>query len=183
MSLKFVAILFSLVATVIGATADAAASAELAARDDCDINDAAPFFRAYSNPGTDHFYTTDYEEMKYAITNLNYSYEGNMGLAFRLPTVSTTILYRLYLSPEIDHFYTTNQSEANNAVAELGYDDEGTSTYVFQTQLCASVPLYRMYDASITDHFYTTSESEREHAINVLGYSDEGIACYVLPDL
>ncbi|KAH9914688.1 uncharacterized protein B0H18DRAFT_1215844 [Fomitopsis serialis] len=174
MSLKIVATLFSLVATVIGATADAPASAVLAARADCDIDGAVPFFRAYSSADTDHFYTTDYSEMKNAITNLTYSYESNMGLVFRLPTVSTAILYRLYLPTSIDHFYTTNQSEANHAVQELGYFDEGTSAYVFQTQVCASVPLYRLYDASITDHFYTTSESERENAINVLGIRMRG---------
>jgi len=187
MSLKIVATLFSLVAAVIGTTAPAtaSASAELAARADCDTDGAVPFFRAYSTADTDHFYTTNYEEMKNAISNLSYTYESNMGLVFRLPTVSTAILYRLYhfTSGNIDHFYTTNQSEANHAIQEQGYYDEGTSAYVFQSQVCASVPLYRLYSTSATDHFYTTIESERENAISKLGYSDEGIACYVMPDL
>ncbi|KAH9830967.1 uncharacterized protein C8Q71DRAFT_862103 [Rhodofomes roseus] len=184
MSLKFVAaIVLCIVATAMGAVADPTASQDLTARADCDVDSAVPFFRAYSTSATDHFYTTNYAEMKNAITNLSYSYEGNMGLIFRIPTVSTALLYRLYSPNAFDHFYTTNQSEANNAVRELAYYDEGAAGYVFQTEICGSVPLYRLYSASAMDHFYTTSETERGNAISQLGYSDEGIACYVMPGL
>ena len=125
----------------------------------------------------------NYNEMNICIASGQYIFEGNMGLAFGLPTMSATLLYRLYSSSATDHFYTTDQAEALRMIVEMGYDDEGTAAYVYTTQLCGSIPLYRLYSPSAMDHFYTTNKTEQEHAIAELGYVSEGIACYVLPNI
>ncbi|EPT01758.1 hypothetical protein FOMPIDRAFT_1048358 [Fomitopsis schrenkii] len=93
--------------------------------------------------------------MNNTIVNSCNTFEGTMGLVFRSPTVSATLLYRVYNAPQADHFYTTSQDEAVDAIRMFGY-----------------------YNAAIIDHFYTTDETEREYAI-----AHVGIACYVLPDL
>lgn len=106
-----------------------------------------------------------------------------MGLVFREPTESTTVLYRAFYPAAHDHFYTINQTEMVNVIAKIGYHDEGTSAYVYATQICGSIPLYHLYNPRDKDNFYTTSELERNKAIKDHGCKDLGIACYVLPDL
>lgn len=121
--------------------------------------------------------------MHNAITLVNFTYEENMGLVFRTPTESTTVLYRAFSPEAMSHFYTINQTEAVQAIRQWGYLVEGTSAYVYAAQICGSIPLYRLYNPSDVDNLYTTSEAERANAIENLGYDDVGIACYVLPDL
>ncbi|EPS94903.1 hypothetical protein FOMPIDRAFT_1054665 [Fomitopsis schrenkii] len=148
-----------------------------------DTASAVPFVRAYSATLTDHFYTTNYAEMKAVTLSGTYTLEKTMGFVFRTPAPSTTPLYRLYSLGATDHFYTTSQTEANFVILNGGYGTEGTGAYVYATQVGGSIPLYRLFSPSALDNFYTTDEAEREDAVQKLGYTDLGIACYVLQNL
>ena len=150
---------------------------------DLDTANAVPFFRAYSASLTDHFYTTNYAEMKSVTSSGTYALEKAPGFVFRTPAPSTTPLLRLYSPGATDHFYTTSQTEANYVIINGGYGTEGTAAYVYATQVGGSIPLYRLYNPAILDNFFTTDEAEKENAIRNLGYADLGITCYVLRDL
>lgn len=41
-----------------------------------EIHGAKPFYRGYSPGATDHFYTTNLQEMENAVNNLGYKFEG-----------------------------------------------------------------------------------------------------------
>ncbi|EPT01770.1 hypothetical protein FOMPIDRAFT_91610 [Fomitopsis schrenkii] len=77
---------------------------QLDTRDGCDAANAVPFYRSWSGitGTTDHFYTTDHDEMNNTIVNScnTVTFEGTMGVVFRSPTVSATLLYRVYNAPQ-----------------------------------------------------------------------------------
>lgn len=147
----------------------------------CDTSAAAPFLRAYSSYYENHFYSADYNEMHVFVTNETYASQGNAGLLFREPTVSTVRLYRVVNPYSVSRYYTTNRDDADSAIINDEYTTEGIAGYVYTSQICGSIPLYHA-SLSTKDSFYTTDESELENAVKN-GYTDEGIACYVLPTL
>jgi len=141
-----------------------------------------PIFRGYNTDVSDHFYTTDLDELKNAP---GYVSEGTTGYIFPNQRPQTVPFYRLYQSSSGDHFYTINQAEMTNALSNLGFVYEGFLGYVYppsanRTSLrCGAAPLYRLYSGAAGDHFYTMSKAERN---SVLGaYTDEGVAGYILP--
>ncbi|TBU31513.1 hypothetical protein BD311DRAFT_122042 [Dichomitus squalens] len=166
---------------LLGVTALPQPDAPRLQRRDCDFP-TVPLLRAYSSNATDHFYTIDAFEMKYAVTNLGYHQENNAATVHPFQTPITIPLYRLYSPSATDHFYTTSAGERDNAT-HVGYIEEGIAAYVYETQLCGTVPLYRMYSYAYPDHFYTTDVAEKDNAINKLGYTYEGITAYVNPQL
>lgn len=146
-----------------------------------DPNTAVNLLRAFSSSASDHFYTTNVDEMGNAVQHLGYSLEGTAAKVFASQAVSTVPLFRLYSSGATDHFYTTSASERDSAVLNSGYTDEGIAAYVYNIQVCGSIPFYRLYKGGAgADHFYTTSASEASSAVANSGYSLEGIAAYVL---
>ncbi|RPD75100.1 hypothetical protein L226DRAFT_560225 [Lentinus tigrinus ALCF2SS1-7] len=152
---------------------------ELETRQSCDNLNLVPLLRAYSSKQTDHFYTTDVEEMQHAIAKDTYRSEGNEALVLFDPVPGSVALYRLWSKTFTDHFYTTSESERDAAIAGGKYDFEGITAWVFPTQACGSVPLYRLVNEVIEDHFYTTDATERDEVIAHNGYIDQGVAGYV----
>ncbi|EPS95053.1 hypothetical protein FOMPIDRAFT_1054516 [Fomitopsis schrenkii] len=123
----------------------ASSTAPQAADFGCDTDNASPLFRAYSSSNTDHFYTTDYNEMRGAIASDSYVYQGVMGLIFRLPSEGTTLLYRGFNPNVVDHFLTISQDEVDYTIAKEGYLSEGTGGHAYTTQVCGSIPLYHLF--------------------------------------
>ncbi|KAF4596996.1 hypothetical protein EYR40_007446 [Pleurotus pulmonarius] len=151
-------------------------------KDDCSAVHKATFLqRAYSGGATDHFYTTNTNEMTNAVSHLGYTREAHAAKVYNSKEAGTIPLYRLFNASAGDHFYTTSAGERDNAARALGYKSEGVAAYIYQKQICGSVPLYRLYSPSATDHFYTISKSEADNAASKLGYAKEGVAGYVLP--
>jgi hypothetical protein len=134
-------------------------------------------YRAYSGEGSDHFYTTNVDEMFRAVDGA-YTYEGVAGRCFSTQEAGTVPLYRVWGSGRLsDHFYTTSWQERDIAVAHGVYTDEGVACYVYPQQQPGTCPFYRLWNG--TDHFYTQSWQEALNATR--SYSYEGIAGYFFP--
>ncbi|KAF7430512.1 hypothetical protein PC9H_006220 [Pleurotus ostreatus] len=138
------------------------------------------FLRSYHAANTDHFYTTDVNEMNTAATTYGYNREGNAGRVYTGKTRETTPLFRVYSDYWKDHFYTTNPQERDSYVWKYKYTDEGVAGHVFRSRVCGSIPLYRLYHTGVIDHFYTTNAAEVGTA-QALGYYNEGIVGFVMP--
>lgn len=93
---------------------------------------ATPFYRLYNPITQDHFYTADYNERSYAISQCGYYGEGNEGYVYTSPSSSTVPIYRLVQPDTTDHFYTINYDEVNYAISVYGYRYEQIAGYVFQ---------------------------------------------------
>ena len=138
---------------------------------------AYALYRYYSSSGSDHFYTTNFDELGFGRSG--YSLEGIAAYISTQSYSGTIPLYRAYSSSASNHFYTTNLAELV-AAGGLGYVYEGVAGYVYSIPVTGTVPLYRYYSSSGTDHFYTTNFSEL--GAGGLGYVFEGIAGYVIPN-
>ncbi len=134
---------------------------------------AVPMHRYMSPGATDHFYTTDWNELGNG--NYGYIYEGITCYASATPRPGTVPLYRYVSYPWGDHFYTTDWNELGNGA--WGWDFEKIQCYVLPAPLAGAVPLYRYWNADIGDHFYTTNWSEL--GTGNYGWEFEWIQCYV----
>jgi hypothetical protein len=132
----------------------------------------------YWNPAvTDHFYTTELNELSY--NNLGYHLESIQCYLFPTQLVGTVPLYRYYNPSATDHFYTTNYGELG--AGAHGWTFERIQGYVYPVQKGGTVPLYRYWNAGIADHFYTTNFGELGNGAN--GWLLENIQCYVYPGI
>lgn len=153
-----------------------------------------PLYRYWKGLKTDHFYTTNIEEIGTAIPQtegrFEYTSEGIQCLIYCKPKAGTVPFYRYWSGGEvIDHFYTTNAGEIGTVtkgqVGAHGYVSEGIAGYCFPNPVPGTIPLYRYYAAHAMDHFYTTNSQEVGTTIagetGLYGYRSEGIVGYVFP--
>ena len=131
-----------------------------------------PLHRYWNPQATDHFYTTDWNELGWG--KYGWTYEGVQCYVFTDDVPGSVALYR-YWNPGIgDHFYTTSFAELENG--KYGWSLEGIQGYVFPQPGPGDVPLYRYWNPSIGDHFYTTDWNEL--GSGRYGWGLEGIQCY-----
>jgi hypothetical protein len=101
----------------------------------CYAPGAQPLYRSYHPVQRDHFYTTDWSEMEYAVDHYGFRYEGITG--YVLPEANsdynTRPLYRCYNADQHNHFYTTSWTEVQNAIDQWGYRYERREGYVFSS--------------------------------------------------
>lgn len=134
---------------------------------------SVPLHRYWNPQATDHFYTTNWNELGWG--NYGWYYEGVQCYVFPEEAPGSVPLYR-YWNPGIgDHFYTTSFAELENG--NYGWGLEGIQGYVFPQAGPNDVPLYRYWNPSIGDHFYTTDWNEL--GTGRYGWGLEGIQCYV----
>lgn len=131
--------------------------------------DIVPLHRYLNTHFGDHFYTTNYDELR----------EGGgewvkEGVACHVSSTQgpgMVPLYRYLLDEGRYHFYTTNYGELG------GEGLEGIQGYVFPTQAPGTLPLHR-YHSDSDGHFYATDyPGPSGHD----GWSYEGVQAYVLP--
>ncbi|KAL0953017.1 hypothetical protein HGRIS_007221 [Hohenbuehelia grisea] len=141
---------------------------------------AVPLLRAYSSSLTDHFYTTDPQEMEMAV-KAGYVQRGYAGRVFQTRQPYTVAFYRLWNEGGSDHFYTTSM-DMRDILVKRGFTDEGIAGYVFDKQRYReNVPLYRLHHQKDIDTFYTVSWKEKEYAKQYYGYTEQPTAAYVFP--
>jgi len=135
---------------------------------------AIPFYRYYHSGVVDHFYTTNYNELRGG--RLGWRYERIECKIYPSKVPGTVPLYRYWLS-STDHFYTTNINEIGTAtsgrVGRHGYKSEGVAGYCYPKYVPGTTALYRHFNREHSNHHYTISSSR------VSGYIYEGVACYV----
>lgn len=132
-----------------------------------------PLHRYWNPYATDHFYTTDWNELGGG--NYGWVYERVECYLFPQQVPGSVALHR-YWNPGIgDHFYTTNWSELG--AGNYGWGYEGVQGYAFTQPGPGNLPLYRYWNSDIGDHFYTTDYGEL--GPGAFGWMLEGIQCYV----
>jgi len=144
-------------------------------------------YRYFNGKISDHFYTTNYNELKSG--NGDWKYEGVQCKISQYWQPEAAPLYRYWL-PGKDHFYTTNINEIGTSIpgqtGKHGYKSEGVTGYCFYAKKSGTVPLYRYYHGGNQNHFYTTNAKEigvtGSGHIGNHGYKSEGVACYVYPN-
>ncbi|PIL35342.1 hypothetical protein GSI_02067 [Ganoderma sinense ZZ0214-1] len=139
-----------------------------------------PFFRAWNNATTDHFYTTNKTEMDAFMTQ-GYMAQGIAAyiLPSDTPAPTAVPLFRMYDAKIGDHFYTTNATYRDLLLGQGNYASEGIAGYVYPDQECGTVPLYRLLKyGEAADNFYTTDEEEVKDFIDQLGYDFMEVAAY-----
>ena len=155
----------------------------------------APLFRYWNQRHTQHFYTTDWNEIQQVIPRRKgkhgYTADGIACIILTRPTYGAVPLYRFYHSRKVDHMYTINPEEIVVPVihgrrGKNGYHFEWTAGYCYPTRIQGTVPLYRYYHAGLFNHLYTTNPAEigttSPGHVGKLGYRSEGITCYVYPN-
>jgi hypothetical protein len=136
-----------------------------------------PLYRYWNPENTDHFYTTNWNELEFG--RYGWNFEGVQCYVYQNPITGSVPLFR-YWNPAIaDHFYTTNWAELGSG--RYGWNYEGIQCYVFPVQTPGSQPLYRYWNPSAGDHFYTTNWGEL--GSGRYGWNYEGIQCYVFPNV
>jgi len=147
-------------------------------------------YRRNRKSGSDHFYTTNKQEMGTVTPGSTGTYGYiSQGVACKLLIAgaygSSVPLYRYFRGKNEDtsHFYTTNENDIGTitpgSTGKHGYRSEGIAGYCFSSQVEDTVPLHRYYNSGTTDHFYTTDWGELGNGKN--GYEYEGVQCYVFP--
>lgn len=136
--------------------------------------------RLVSTSLSDHFYTTDPDELVSAM-NGPYVFEGISGFCFSTREAGTVPLYRLWSDERKlgDHFYTTSVQEVDSALSGGAYVYQGVACYVYPQPKAGACPFYRLTTG--TDHFYTESWQEALGAMQNNNYQYEGVAAYLLP--
>lgn len=109
------------------------------------VHCSIPLYRYYSSGATDHFYTTNANEIGTTtpgqVGNHGYRSEGIAGYCFAGEIPGFTVpLYRYYQGSRRDHFYTTAASEigtiVHGDVGQHGYRSEGIACWVIPTTFC-----------------------------------------------
>ena len=103
------------------------------------IYGSVPLYRYWKASVSDHFYTTNAEEIGTTTPgqtgNHGYVSEGVAGYCFPHPSYGTVPLYRYWKASVSDHFYTTNPDEIGTTtpgqVGKHGYKSEGVACHVF----------------------------------------------------
>jgi hypothetical protein len=138
----------------------------------------APIYR-YWNPGIgDHFYTTNWSELRWGAQGWNFERQEGWLFDDQFVDCGAVGLHR-YWNPTIgDHFYTTDYRELRGG--GQGWQYEGVAGYCFPNPRNQTTPLFRYWNSNIGDHFYTTNWSELRAGQS--GYTLERIECYVRPN-
>ena len=151
------------------------------------------FYRYWRALGTDHFYTTNKNEIGTTtpgtVGHYHYTSEGTQCLVYSKKVEGSVPLYRYFRANGLDHFYTTKAAEIGTTTpGQAGkheYSSEGIAGYCFPSIKPGTIPLYRYFNPNGLDHFYTTNSKEigttTVGASGQYGYIFEGVACYVLP--
>jgi hypothetical protein len=133
-------------------------------------------YRFWNNNKGGHFYTADYNEVKYVGLTWPtvFGYEGKafcirpagmgIGASYNKP------LYRFWSDQYQGHFYTMNEAEKNDVIVRYQgiWNYEGVVGYVLPTQNSsrpAAKPVYRFWSPVYNRHFYTISEDEKNMVI------------------
>lgn len=138
---------------------------------------AVPLARYWNPQVTDHFYTTELNELSY--DNKGWNLESIQCYINRHHSPGTVPLYRYWNLIAGDHFYTTNWNELG--YGEHGWTFELIQGYVYSLHKVGTVPLYRYWNAAVADHFYTTNFNELGNGAQ--GWVLENIQCYVYPGI
>lgn len=134
-----------------------------------------PLFRYWNRGRGDHFYTTNWAELRAGRSG--WALEGIQCYIFPRRERGTVPLYRYWNPNIVDHFYTTNWNELGGG--RYGWRYEGVQGHVFSRRERNTTPLYRYWNPGIGDHFYTTNYNELRNGR--AGWRFEGIQCYVVP--
>ena len=134
---------------------------------------ATPLYRYWNAGNTDHFYTTNWNELGWGRSG--WGLEGTQCYVYQQAAPGTVRLYRYWNASIGDHFYTTDWSELGGGAHGWAY--EGVQCYVYPSPGPQRVPLYRYWNAGIGDHFYTTNWGELGAGAH--GWRFERIQCYV----
>lgn len=133
-------------------------------------------YRFWNNNKGGHFYTADYNEVKYVGLTWPtvFNYEGKafcirpavmgIGATYNKP------LYRFWSGVYDGHFYTMDETEKNDVIAKYPgiWNYEGVAGYVLPAQNSsrpAAKPVYRFWSPVYNRHFYTISEDEKNMVI------------------
>jgi hypothetical protein len=136
-----------------------------------------PLARYWNAAVTDHFYTTNLNDLSY--NNQGWGYENIQCYLFATQRPGTVPLYRYWNPGATDHFYTTNWAELG--AGAHGWTLESIQGYVYSVHVPGTVPLYRYWNAQSADHFYTTNWAELGTGAH--GWAFELVQCYVYPGI
>lgn len=114
----------------------------------------APLYRYWRLEVSDHFYTTNSNEIGSTVYGesgkYGYKYEGIQCYIYSSPVYDTVPLYRYWKGSVSDHFYTTNTNEIGTTIiGRVGrheYKCEGIVGFCFSTQKEGNIPLYRYWN-------------------------------------
>jgi hypothetical protein len=138
----------------------------------------APLYRYWNPDIGDHFYTTNWSELRWGANGWNFEQQQGWLYDDAFANCGAVGLHR-YWNPSIgDHFYTTDYNELRGG--GQGWQYEGIAGYCFPNPRNRTLPLFRYWNSGIGDHFYTTNWSELRAGQS--GYSLERIECYVRPN-
>lgn len=143
-------------------------------------NGLIPLYRYWNSRITDHFYTTNINEIGTATLGQigKHGYKSE-GVVCYVP--SPVPLHRYWNSKIGDHFYTTNYNELRSG--KNGWTYEGIQAKILSYQQPGSIPLYRYWVGK--DHFYTTNINEigtsTTGKLGKHGYKSEGTTGYCYP--
>ena len=94
-------------------------------------------YRYYNSQASDHFYTTNENEIGTITpgqTKKGYTSEGVAGYCYSTHVYSSVSLYQYWNSKFRDHFYTVNENEIGtvvpNKVGKFGYVYEGIQCFI-----------------------------------------------------
>jgi len=137
---------------------------------------ATPFYRYYHSGIMDHFYTRDWNELRWGSQNA-WKYERTECKIHGSQVPGTVPLYRYWGSN--DHFYTTNINEIGTARpgqrGKYNFVSEGVAGYCYPRPGRGLKPLYRFYhEGRHVNHFYKCSDRNTPG-----GYKYEGVQCYL----
>ena len=102
------------------------------------VHGSVPLYRYWKGGVSDHFYTTNVNEIgtstKNQVGRYGYVSEGIAGYCMPYQVHGTVPLYRYWNSKKVDHFYTTDSNEIGTTtpgkVGNHGYVSEGIQCYV-----------------------------------------------------
>lgn len=146
-----------------------------------------PLFRYHNNEILDHFYTTNFNEIRTTIPqqvgNLNYTFESIAGYVYKTQRAGTIPIFR-YLGPQGDHFYTRVQQDYPE------YTSENIGFYAYSQDNAEFSKVYRYYEGNKINHFYTINAAEiglettqaniDSKAVGRFGYVYQGVEFSVL---
>src|SRR5262245_15633802 len=87
------------------------------------VADVSPIYRYYSGSLVDHFYTTNFWELRCGDGTSDYVYERTIGYIAKRTFAGTTPLYRFYSPKQQRHLYQLSATPPSNYQSEgiVGY--------------------------------------------------------------
>jgi len=149
-----------------------------------------PVYRYYLEAHTDHFYTTNANEIGTTTPghtgNHNYKCEGVIGYISPHEFPGSVPVHRYYHEHHHDHFYTCNAGEIGTTsvgqTGNHGFKYEGVLGFAYPAEHHVHA-VYRYFHEQHHDHHYTTNQAEIgtvvSGAVGNHGYKSEGIGFYI----